>query len=231
MRYSICISTRNKAKFLNQSLKSFVSQVSDGEIIVVDDGSTDDTFLVCQHPLIRYYRLDNDRYRNPAIARNFCYKKAKGNILILQSDDVVHKTPNSLELLCTIENGTFNIATVFDSSRGRRRFPWCHTGLRNQRPLFFLGALFRKDCYAIGGNSEDFLEPGFEDYWFGSCLTEGLGLVPKYLPNVVGMHQEHPRHPNVNDCWKRMRQVWEEKCEAARSGKGKWIGTKPWRMR
>lgn len=66
------------------------------------------------------------------------------------------------------------------------------TGPRNRRPLLFLGAVWRKDVYAVGGNDEEFTDPGWEDNWFAECLMRGRGLNPRYV-SAEGFHLNHSR--------------------------------------
>ncbi len=89
MFFSIIIPTYNRAKILTTTLHSVSSQTfSDYEIIVVDDGSTDDTKEVIHalnDPKIRYFYKANEER---GVARNFGASQALGDYLIfLDSDD------------------------------------------------------------------------------------------------------------------------------------------------
>ena len=213
---SICIATYNKPKYLKRVLDSIVSQSPsfDYEVIVVDDGSPEiETELVCLSygdSNIRYYRINRDPgYRNPAVARNYAYNMSNGEILILQSDDVVH-IGNCIEnLVELLEEGKFVISTVYnvDFNTGQpayyQKYWFQFTGpVMNRshspnptRPLFFLGSVYKKDVFAVGGCDEDFVDPGREDIWFADCLMKGRGLEPKYVSGVIGHHLDHKR-PN-----------------------------------
>jgi len=104
-----------------------------------------------------------------------------------------------------------------------------YTGPSRKVPFFFLGSLFRKDVYAVGGCDEDFMvAPAWEDNWFGDCLIHGLGLTPVYSTSIVGHHLDHPRtttpvntHPSE--------LVYQRKKKAALDGTGKWCAAGgPW---
>lgn len=85
---SVVIPTYNRALYLRQAIKSVLMQTyKKFEIIVVDDGSTDNTKdVVSQWPQVRYINQENQRI---AVARNTGMKNAKGEyIAFLDSDDL-----------------------------------------------------------------------------------------------------------------------------------------------
>lgn len=237
MHCSLVIATRNHAPYLHRTLASIRAQRPSFayELIVVDDGSTDETRQVCRRHGADYYRLENDRYRNPAVARNFGYRRARGDVIVAQSDDVVHQSPCVIERLVTelAPAGEFLIATVYSRNPNENapKPARQYTGLENPRPLFFLGSLWRRDLYAIGGNDEAFLAPGYEDDWFADCLIHGLKLQPRFLPDVIAYHQPHPRPYNLRKLIEPSRQLYEQKNQAAQCGHIPYLSTSgPWEM-
>ena len=98
MRFSIIIPTFNRAQILPDTLMSILSQTfTDFEILVVDDGSTDDTRQVIEalaDPRINYFHKVNEE-RN--IARNFGTNLASAEyVTFFDSDDIM--LPTHLEL-------------------------------------------------------------------------------------------------------------------------------------
>jgi glycosyltransferase involved in cell wall biosynthesis len=88
---SIIIPTFNSATYLPDALESCLSQThQDIEIIVVDDGSTDDTQEVTrQHPVTYVYQSN----AGAAAARNRGWLEARGDFLqFLDADDVLMPT-------------------------------------------------------------------------------------------------------------------------------------------
>lgn len=89
-RISVVIPTYNHARFIGRAVNSVRLQaMSDTEILVVDDGSTDDTYeqiRAIKHPVL-YIRTTN---RGPAAARNLGVQESTGRIILfLDADDAL----------------------------------------------------------------------------------------------------------------------------------------------
>ncbi|SMC50185.1 Glycosyltransferase involved in cell wall bisynthesis [Desulfocicer vacuolatum DSM 3385] len=89
MVVSVVIPTYNSGKYLVKALDSVFSQTFENyEIIVVDDGSTDNTRQIVQGygKRVRYFYQAQS---GPSHARNFGIRNAKGNLIaFLDADDV-----------------------------------------------------------------------------------------------------------------------------------------------
>ena len=89
--FSICIPTFNRASYLKQAIQSVFDQRFDSfEIIIVDDGSTDNTEEIVKAfnaSKIRYFKKEHE---GAPLTRNKCIKAAHGKyILWLDSDDIL----------------------------------------------------------------------------------------------------------------------------------------------
>jgi len=86
---SIVIPTHNSSRYLVNALDSVLAQtVSDFEVLVVDDGSSDDTECVMRHygPPVRYIKQQNS---GVAVARNNGISESRGRyVAFLDADDV-----------------------------------------------------------------------------------------------------------------------------------------------
>lgn len=116
MLVSVVMPTYNCGKYIAQSIESVLSQtVSDWELRIVDDCSTDDTAEILQPYLnkyqqIHYYKLPQNG--GPAVARTEAIKQSGGKyIAFLDSDDlwfpdklekqIAFMQENSVEFSCT----------------------------------------------------------------------------------------------------------------------------------
>ncbi len=93
-KVSIILPTYNRTQVIKRAINSVLNQsYSNFELIIIDDGSTDNTAEVIKSfndERIQFIRNDNNR--GQAIARNIGLKRAKGSyIAFLDSDDVWHK--------------------------------------------------------------------------------------------------------------------------------------------
>lgn len=90
--FSIVIPVYNKEKFVSNTLKSVLSQtLTDYEIIIVNDGSTDNSEAIINSfsdKRIRYFLKENE---GVAVARNFGIDKANSAfVCFLDADDLWH---------------------------------------------------------------------------------------------------------------------------------------------
>ncbi|MCF0202935.1 MAG: glycosyltransferase [Bacteroidaceae bacterium] len=86
---SVCIATYNGSGYIERQLRSIVSQLSDtDEIIISDDGSSDDTIQVIEAmaiPQVKIVYNDKEHGYTPNFENALRY--AKGDIIILSDQD------------------------------------------------------------------------------------------------------------------------------------------------
>jgi SAM-dependent methyltransferase len=163
------------------------------------------------------------------VARNVGFKLAYGDVIIAQSDEVVHVTPDCIDRLVNdLTPSHMLFANVFCRDE-KENVCGVFIGPTRKEPFFFLGSLFREDLYAVGGNDEEFIVcPAWEDNWFGDCLTRGRGLVPVYTTHIVAHHLFH-EYFSPQDCQGPSKNLYYQKKDAAEKGKIKWEASGgPW---
>lgn len=134
MLLSIIIPAFNAARYLEACLDSCLALEADKEIIVVDDGSTDQTPSILeryaqQHPLIRTYHQAN---QGQSVARNLAISIALGDyIYMVDADDCLYSpTPDVPPVLpiATMQSQRYDIIglqVMYQQQDGTRR-PWSH---------------------------------------------------------------------------------------------------------
>lgn len=129
---SVIIPCYNGARFLPEAIESVLGQTYlQFEIIVVDDGSTDNSGeIAVRYPSVRYIRQEN---QGVAAARNRGLRESKGSYLVfLDQDD--RMTPNALETGVSCLNAHPDCALVFGFCKRIEAdgSPWLHS---SQKPV------------------------------------------------------------------------------------------------
>lgn len=115
---SVVIPTFNRAGVVVQAIESVLAQGAETEVIVVDDGSTDDTAVVIAPFMdrIRYVRTENG---GVSAARNRGIIEARGEwIAFLDSDDVWSAGKLQRQIECIVRTGADVCFCVSVDERG-----------------------------------------------------------------------------------------------------------------
>jgi glycosyltransferase involved in cell wall biosynthesis len=125
---SVVMAAKNYAKFLPQAVASVQAQTfTDWELIIVDDGSTDQTPEVVkpflQEERIRYFRSDK---LGQSRAKNLGVKLSQGRLIaFLDADDAWHADKLSLQVECLRQHPTVGVCftrrILMDESGNTRR--------------------------------------------------------------------------------------------------------------
>ena len=125
MKYSVVIPLYNKQKYIVSALRSVLAQTfEDFEIIVVDDGSQDDSLQMAMSVQDKKIRVLHQNNQGVAVARNVGIENAEGEyISFLDADDTWE--PNYLEKIDEIvkkypESDIFVTAYKIDLGEGKK---------------------------------------------------------------------------------------------------------------
>ncbi|MBN8726468.1 MAG: glycosyltransferase family 2 protein [Xanthomonadales bacterium] len=125
MSLSIVLPAKNEAIALRELLPRLKAAQPDAEIIVVDDGSTDDTAAVCQEAGIKTVRQPYSMGNGAAIKRGT--REASGDIIVFMDADGQHDPSHISSLLTKLDEGFDMVVGARDGS-GQANF---HRGLAN----------------------------------------------------------------------------------------------------
>ncbi|MFH0714662.1 MAG: glycosyltransferase family A protein [Candidatus Diapherotrites archaeon] len=118
LNVSVIVATKNRAKLLRETLGALQCQnFSAFEIIVVDDGSTDETAQIVGHfSGIKYLK---NKGKGPAAARNAGIRASKGKIIAVMDNDCIAEKDWLKKLVAPFEkNQKVGITTSFNEYGG-----------------------------------------------------------------------------------------------------------------
>jgi len=123
MTLSIILTVYNKASFLPKAFESLLRQLeTDGdeyEVVVVNDGSTDDSLVVIEHYASNYSRIRVVSQNNLGLsmARNNGTKAANGDyVWYVDADDVI--SPYSVRYICDATASRPDVIPIYAKTEG-----------------------------------------------------------------------------------------------------------------
>lgn len=199
---SIVIPTYNGASRIANCLTALLPQAEahGAEILVVDDGSTDDTArVVSQYPSVRLIQKSN---AGPAAARNHGATEATGNIILFTDDDCVPAPDWLAKMLAPFEDadvvGAKGVYRTLQKSIVARfvqiEYEDRYRLMSVHKDIDFV------DTYSAAFRRERFLEIGGYDTSFPVACAEDIelsyrmsarGWKMKFVPDAVVYHT-HP---------------------------------------
>lgn len=169
--FSIIIPTYNRSGFILKTIDSLLNQkFKDFEIIVVDDGSTDNTKEIIREiidPRLKYFYKENGER---GAARNFGINNSKGKyVTFLDSDDLLY--PNHLEEAFSFikKNNPIIFHQQYDMKEGKKRKlvsieSSIQKALIKGNPLSCMGVFIKREIALKDLFIEDRKISGSEDY-------------------------------------------------------------------
>ncbi len=183
-KVTVIIPCYNDGKYLDDALQSVLNQpYEDLEIVLVDDGSTDELTLKflkeLDNPKVHVFFK---KHGGVSLARNFAISKATGDfILPLDADDrlgetflgeairVLDESPH-VKLVCGYEQ-------LFGKRKGLRKLPEYSMEMLLGQNTFATTSLFRKSDFFLTSGFNANMKESFEDWDFWLSLLETGGEV------------------------------------------------------
>lgn len=190
---SVIVPVYNMKNFVAETIESVLqSDYPNFELVLVDDGSTDNSAEVCSHyatqfPNVSFYRQLN---LGASAARNNAIKNSTGEfILPLDGDDKI--TPNYLSQAAKIlsENPQIKIvgseAEFFGDRTGKWELPPFSIRQLARRNLMNCSSMYRRsDWEKAGGYCEEIRGREDWDFWISLLKTGG----DFYRLPMIGLH-------------------------------------------
>lgn len=194
---SLVMVTFNRAAQLENGLHTLSNQMFlPDEIIIVDDGSTDNTPEVIEKwkkslPIVSY-RTSHIEHRISCIPRNIGIKQAKGEIVLFSEPEMLHPAENIGKLLSLITDKNYVVSTrIYTMGEAA----WIHL----KQSELDSPELLEKHEYAMmtGPNFQNTKAPDSDWAISGqeNCLTGAFfGLYRKHLLEVGGFDESFMGH-------------------------------------
>jgi len=201
-KVSVIIPTYNSGRTLGECLASVLGvdyPKEDLEVLVVDDGSTDDTKKVVEElagkdRILKYLFQKNS---GPATARNTGIRKAAGEIILLTDSDCIVQGGWIGKILGALDGSDVaggslipaSSATVWEEFEQARRDRLYGKTKKFVEALPSCNLAFRKNVWKqVGGFDEDYKYPSFEDYDFcRRAADHGFRIL--YDPEIPVVHK------------------------------------------
>ena len=198
---SIIIPVYNEEKSISECLTSLQGQtLQGGEVIVIDDGSTDHTV-----ELVKKFEVTllKQNHQGPGAARNLGAKKTKGDILVFVDADMTFAPDFVEKLIAPIREGKTQGVFNTDEYVSNYQNVWSHcwnlnqnlTSNRRMNPKSIhdvrdFRAIAKREFKKVGG----FSLTGYTD---SRTLAEKLGYLPTPVAGAVSYHANPDSLPEV----------------------------------
>jgi len=166
---SVCITTYNGSKFIEQQLNSIVKQLSDNdEIIISDDDSKDNTVNIIQSyssPIIKLYK---NKFHNHILNFEFVLSKASGDYIFMSDQDDVWLEDKVKIMMQKLEK--YDLV--------------CSNCIVTNKDLIPDGRLFMtEDASQISG----FFKNLVHNHYLGCCMAFNRAIRDKAIPFPKGL--------------------------------------------
>lgn len=207
-RSTVIIPVYNEANCIKDCIGSLLNQdFTPLEVIVVDDGSGDNSIDICEQLGVRVLKQD---HKGPGAARNLGARNAKGNILVLVDADMTFAPDYVSKLVAPIISGKTVATCHWNEMVSNWENPWarCQTWFlklpdKRRQPLSVpeneeIYRAVRTDFFLDSGGFNE--NEGRAD---DSSIARRTGILSKIIPDAICYHKnfETPKELFVDAIW------------------------------
>lgn len=200
---SVVIPCYNYGRFLGEAIESVLAQTySRVEVVVVDDGSTDDTAAVAQRYADRGVRYVAQKNSGPAAARNVGGRQAKGElIMFLDADDKLEPTYVE-ECMAALESDheagfAYTQVRLFGREQLVSHFP-TYSVRRLAVGNYIHASMLMRRAVVERFQYDETMRQGWEDWDFILTLAEH-GVTGVLVDRPLLLYRKHEGGGSIND--------------------------------
>ena len=203
-KISVLIVSYNYGRFLRQCIESVLAQTcsEDLEIVLVDDGSTDDTKeLIRDFPMVRYFYQEHSGI---VAARNRAFREATGDyIAFLDADDMWKKEKLALQLKYLQEHPDCEIVFsgyenfLEDGVSPDEKWVKHEVLFAARNKTLLTSALFTRSVMLRCGNFDESFRRGEDTEW--TSRLGYLGIQSGFLEDKLLMRRLHGQNITNHD--------------------------------
>lgn len=190
---SIIIPNYNYSRYIGEAIESALRQSKPPlEIIVVDDGSSDDSVdKIKQYPV----KLIEQKHEGVIAAKNIGCSIAKGSfILFLDADDILRKDALK-EYLAAYEKDKeaafyYSDMNYFGTINGRYKSIRFNKKVLRELNYIHNSALLKREAFLMAGGYHLSMARGYEDWDLYLSFAE-MGFRGVYIPKILLDYRQH----------------------------------------
>lgn len=208
-KVSVIVPCYNQERYISECLDSILAQTFvDYEVIVINDGSTDDSLKVINKYAEAYsfVKIINQKNQGIVVTRNKGIEQASGKyILPVDGDDKI--APTYLEKAVNVLESNAKVRVVYCEAEffGARQGKWelrkySFPEILSDNCVFSCALFYKEDWKKVGGYNES-MKCGLEDFEFWLSLIEKLNVQFYQIPEVLFYYrqQENSLSKNFKD--------------------------------
>lgn len=203
---AIVMPVYNYARYLDEALQTVMEQtVKPDEIIVVDDGSTDNPKEICdKYPEVKYFYKENGGLSS---ARNYGIMKATSEyVFSFDADDLLR--PDTIKVYKELAQPNTVVTLplmAFGAQNYTARPEKGNLDIFLTRNCIYSNSLFPKDLWERAGGFDENMRKGLEDWEFWiRCAKEGAEFkTGDYLSLLWRRHESSMSENLANPNWEK----------------------------